>query len=396
MKNKFYKYFFQEFLSLLTLIILSLACVVWAVQAVNFLDLVTEGGHSFRLYFSYTILSLPKIIARLLPFSFLIALILTILKFEKDNELIILWTSGLNKIKIVNLVLLISILVTLFQLIMSSTISPRALYMSRGIIKNSDLSFFPSLVKEKKFNDTVKGLTIFVESKKKNNLKNIFLRDDSDDLESSTIIAKSGYVIKKGGYDFLILFDGIIQKEKVKNNGIKESKISTINFTKTEINLSKYAAHTITHPKIQERTSIALFACLIKFNNSILILSSFSLNDWASENCYYWTDEQDMKKNAHEYLNELNRRFILPFYIPLIALISSFLLSSKRESKNSLLRLFCFVTGILIIIFAEISLRSANNSKTLLYVFYTFPLAFGILNYLILLKIFAFESLKKQ
>ena len=393
MKNKFYKYFFQEFLSLLTLIILSLACVVWAVQAVNFLDLVTEGGHSFRLYFSYTILSLPKIIARLLPFSFLIALILTILKFEKDNELIILWTSGLNKIKIVNLVLLISILVTLFQLIMSSTISPRALYMSRGIIKNSDLSFFPSLVKEKKFNDTVKGLTIFVESKKKNNLKNIFLRDDSGDLESSTIIAKSGYVIKKDGYDFLILFDGIVQKEKVKNNGVKESKISTINFTKTEINLSRYAAHTITHPKIQERTSLALFACLVKFTNSIL--PSFNLNDWATENCYYWTDEADMKRNANEYLNELNRRFVLPFYIPLVGLISCFLLSSKRENKNSLLRLSCFVTGILIIIFAEISLRSANNSTTLLYVFYTFPLAFGILNYLILLKIFAFESLKK-
>ena len=145
MKNKFYKYFFKEFLSLLTLIILSLACVVWAVQAVNFLDLVTEGGHSFNLYFSYTILGFPKIIARLLPFAFLIALWTTIIKFEKDNELIILWTSGLNKIKIVNLILLISILVTLFQLIMSSTISPKSLFMSRGIIKNSDLSFFPSL-----------------------------------------------------------------------------------------------------------------------------------------------------------------------------------------------------------------------------------------------------------
>ena len=393
MKNKFYKYFFQEFLSLLTLIILSLSCVVWAVQAVNFLDLVTEGGHSFKLYFSYIILGLPKIISRLLPFTFLVALIFTIIKFEKDNELIILWTSGLNKIKIVNLILLISILVTLFQLIMSSAISPQALYMSRGIIKNSDLSFFPSLVKEKKFNDTVKGLTIFVESKKNNNLKNIFLRDDSDGSTSSTIIAKSGYVIKKGGYDFLILFDGIVQKEKVKNNEFEENKISTINFTKTEINLSKYAAHTITHPKIQERTSMALLACLIKFTTSIL--PNFNLNDWASKNCYYWTDEEDMKRNANEYLNELNRRFILPFYIPLIGLISCFLLSSKRENKNSLLRLSCFLTGVLIIIFAEISLRSANTSTTLLYTFYIFPLAFGILNYLILLKIFAFENLKK-
>ena len=176
MKNKFYKYFFQEFLSLLTLIILSLACVVWAVQAVNFLDLVTEGGHSFNLYFSYTILGFPKIIARLLPFAFLIALWVTIIKFEKDNELIILWTSGLNKIKIVHLILLISILVTLFQLIMSSTISPKSLFMSRGIIKNSDLSFFPSLVKEKKFNDTVKGLTIFVDKKNVDGVyENIFI-----------------------------------------------------------------------------------------------------------------------------------------------------------------------------------------------------------------------------
>ena len=393
MKNKFYKYFFQEFLSLLTLIILSLACVVWAVQAVNFLDLVTEGGHSFGLYFSYTILRLPKIISSLLPFSFLIALIITIIKFEQDNELIILWTSGLNKIKIVNLILLISILITLFQLIMSSTISPQALYMSRGIIKNSDLSFFPSIVKEKKFNDTVKGLTIFVESKKNNNLKNIFLRDDSNDSESSTIIAKNGYVIKKGGYDFLILFDGIVQKEKIKNNEFEENKISTINFTKTEINLSKYAAHTITHPKVQERSSLALLACLIKFATSTL--ANFNLNDWASQNCYYWTDEEDMKRNVNEYLNELNRRFVLPFYIPLIGLISCFLLSSKKENKNSLLRLLCFVTGVLIIIFAEISLRSADNSKTLLYTFYIFPLVLGIFNYLILLKIFAFENLKK-
>jgi len=276
---------------------------------------------------------------------------------------------------------------------MSSIISPKSLFMSRGIIKNSELSFFPSLVKEKKFNDTVKGLTIFVESKKNNNLKNIFLRDDSSGKESSTIIAKSGYVIKKTGDDFLILFDGMIQKEKVKNGEFEENKISTINFTKTEINLSKYAANTISHPKIQERPSRSLLACLIKF--TVSIFPSLDLNDWASENCYYWTGEKDMERNVNEYLNELNRRFILPFYIPLIALISCFLLSSKKENKNSLLRLFCFVTGVLIIIFAEISLRSSNNSKTLLYVFYTFPLAFGILNYLILLRIFAFESVKK-
>ena len=40
------------------------------------------------------------------------------------------------------------------------------------------------------------------------------------------------------------------------------------------------------------------------------------------------------ERGRNEYLNELNRRFILPFYIPLIALSSCFLLSSFHEKRT--------------------------------------------------------------
>ena len=43
---------------------------------------------------------------------------------EKENELIILWTSGLNKITLVNLVFKISILITIFQLFLSLIVNP--------------------------------------------------------------------------------------------------------------------------------------------------------------------------------------------------------------------------------------------------------------------------------
>ena len=393
MKNKFYKYFFQEFLSLLTLIILSLTCIMWTIQAVNYLDLVTEDGHSFALYFSYSVFGIPKIFVRLLPFSFLVALIITIVKFEKDNELIILWTSGINKLKIVHLILLISISISLFQLLIGSIISPQALFISRGFLKSSELSFFPTLVKEKKFNDTVEGLTIFIESKKNNELKNIFLRDDSSPEDSSTIIAKSGSIIKKGNSNILILYNGIIQKEKVKHLSQSKTKINTINFSKTEINLSKYTTKTVTHPKIQERSSLALIGCLAKHGE--FFSSYFHLKNLLSDKCSYWADEENKRKIIIEYFNELNRRFILPFYIPLVALICCYLLSSKKEGKNFLLKYSCFLLGILILIFAEICMRSSTNSRILLYSFYVFPIIFGLLNYLILLKIFKFENLKK-
>ena len=114
MKNKIYSYFFHEFIRYFTVSLFALVVVIWTIQSVNLLDLVTDDGHAFTVYFTYSILSLPKILTKLIPFSFLIAVILTILKLERDNELIILWTSGLNKIHIVNLIFRISILITFY------------------------------------------------------------------------------------------------------------------------------------------------------------------------------------------------------------------------------------------------------------------------------------------
>ena len=45
--------------------ILAIFCtgiIIWVVQAVNFLDIISEDGHGFGIYFFYTILNLPKII----------------------------------------------------------------------------------------------------------------------------------------------------------------------------------------------------------------------------------------------------------------------------------------------------------------------------------------------
>ena len=41
--------------------IISLTLIVWVIQAVNYLDFVSEDGHSFKVYFMYSLLSLPKI-----------------------------------------------------------------------------------------------------------------------------------------------------------------------------------------------------------------------------------------------------------------------------------------------------------------------------------------------
>ena len=107
LSNKIYKHFFIELSKYFFITLFTFSAIVWTVQAVNFLDLVVEDGHALSVYLGYSFLNVPKILTKFIPLSFLIALVLTILKFENENELIILWTAGVNKIKLVNLFFLV-------------------------------------------------------------------------------------------------------------------------------------------------------------------------------------------------------------------------------------------------------------------------------------------------
>ena len=180
LSNKIYKHFFLELSKYFFITLFTFTAIVWTVQAVNFLDLVVEDGHALSVYLGYSLLNIPKILTKFIPLSFLISLVLAIIKFENENEFIILWTAGVNKIKLVNFFSKISLLVTLFQLFLASIINPNILNYSRSLIKSSNLDFISSMVKTNQFNDTVPGLTIFVEEKNEDgNMKNIFIRDES-------------------------------------------------------------------------------------------------------------------------------------------------------------------------------------------------------------------------
>ena len=70
MKKTIYKYIFYEFTRYFTTTLFALSAIVWAVQAVNFLDLVTEDGHAFAIYFLYSLLTLLPYFLFLFCYSF--------------------------------------------------------------------------------------------------------------------------------------------------------------------------------------------------------------------------------------------------------------------------------------------------------------------------------------
>ena len=270
LSNKIYKHFFLELSKYFFIVLFTFTAIVWAVQAVNYLDLIVDDGHAVTIYLGYSLLNISKILTKFIPLSFLLALFLTILKLEDESEFMILWTAGLNKIRVVNFFLCVSFIVTFIQITLASFINPEVLNYSRSLIRSSNLDFISSMIKTNQFNDTVEGLTIYVEEKDENDLmKNIFIRDDKKVLKgldspkdsgNITIFAEKGK-IEKRDKSYLALENGVIQTEN------KSKEIQSINFKKTNLLLQGMKTKSITQPKLQETSTIKLFDCL--FSRSI-------------------------------------------------------------------------------------------------------------------------------
>ncbi len=334
MKKLIFKNILSEILVFLLLALFSLTIIIWVIQAVNYLDLVSEDGHSFNIYFKYSILSIPKILSRILLFVLFVSIFFVITKYEENNEILIFWTNGIKKIDLINAVLKLSILLILAQLILNSFVVPKSLDLGRKYIRGSGIEMFPSLLKEKKFIDIVSDLTMFIDVKKnKGEFENIFLKDKFNEDNSRIIIAKKGNIISKNNLYYLVLENGKMLNLEKKNTNI-------IEFKKSEINLSTYSTKTTTFPKIQEIDSKELINCLDTYYNY--------------KETYIKPNFECSETSINPVIKELFKRFIKPLYIFLITLVATSVVLKSKDEKNYLkYKYFMFFLGIVIIVLSE-------------------------------------------
>jgi lipopolysaccharide export system permease protein len=350
MKKLIFKKFAKDIFQFFLLVSISISLIVWVIQAVNFLDIVTEDGHGFRVYFLYTLLSLPKIFSKILPFIYFVSIFYIILKYENNNELIIFWTIGIKKLDFVNILLKFSILYLILQLLFTTFIVPNTLDKARSYIRSSNVDLYSSIIQEKKFIDAVKDLTIFVEEKNNNGeLKNIFLKEKIGENEYQVIFSKKGLIQTKNNKSTLLLLDG-----RIINNSNENT--NSFEFSETELNLSKFSTHTTTHPKIQEITTYDVIACIVRIKN---FSSSFVVNKFKTNKSLINCQLDNIKIS----FQEIFKRIILPFYLPVLTLIASLIIiKSKDDYEFFKYKFGLFILGVMTIIISEVSIRYSSSN----------------------------------
>ena len=346
MKKILFRKLLYDYIKFFSVALFCTSIVIWVFQAVNYLDIMIEDGRGYWVYIKFSLLNFPKIVSKLYPFVLFFSIFYVTVNYELNNELIIYWNFGIHKIQIINFILKYSIILFLIQVILTSIIVPKSQDLARSFLRTSSVNFFDNFIKPQKFNDTIKGVTIYTDKKDENgNLKNLYIKKELKDNQFQITYAKQGEFKLIRNIPILVLYNGATITSK-------DGEVTNISFSKSDFSLSNIETNTTTYKKTQELSSIKLIKCIEGFYK--YKKTEFDLKNKYIENCSL--------QNIDNIFKEFYKRYFIPLYIPILSLIPFLLITSSKENiKYNRLRLFTFLIGLIIVIFSETTIRLITN-----------------------------------
>ena len=343
MKKIIYRKIGKDCIRFFLLSTFTISVIIWVLQAVNYLDFVIEDGHGFLVYFNYTLLNFPKIFSRIFPLAIFLSFTYILLKYESKNELVIFWNFGIKKISFINFFIKLSFAFVLLNLLLNAVITPTSQNKARSFLRTSELDFFESILKPKKFIDIVTNLTIYFDQKtEEGDLKNIFLKEISNKNSSQITFAKIGRLELRDNKKFITLYNG-----KTINN--KDGKISEFQFSKTDYNITRFGTKSTVTKKTQENSTKDLINC-------VLVLKVIKETVQRQELEKYYKSRNCGFENLENINKELYSRLIKPLYTTFLVTISLLIiLKSKDDYTFRFYKFKIYLFGFLFIIFLESS-----------------------------------------
>ena len=168
----------------------------------------------------------------------------------------------------------------------------------------------------------------------------------------------------------------------------KEDNQNIIDFSKFNLDLSKFQSNTISNPKTQEMSSMNLFRCVNKMHYYFMENDEIKINKSFFPGC----DVKIFKAIFEEF----NKRFFSPIFTLNIGLIASLILNINKQNNNYRKKYFFkFSLGVVIIFLAEITLKHLNTSITMIGLYLLIPLAIFLLIYSYLLSVYRLKLNQK-
>jgi len=331
----------------------SLVGVVWIIQALKGVDIITTKGQTLYAYFALTSLAVPMLIMAVIPLALLIATVHTINTLNANTELVVINASGASSLVIAKPLLALALVCSLVAGSVGHFISPMSLVSLKKYSTKMKADLVSIILREGSFNQVERGLTFHVAKRGEGGLlQGILIADDRDANTSIIYSASKGIVTREDGNAYLLLQDGEIQQSNLNNGSVTIIKYQSYVFDLSS--LSGKTRKIILRPK--ERTTPDLL--------------SPDPNDK-----YYQKSPGRYRSQIHERFSEM----LWPFAYVLVILAFAGQARSSRQSYGASIG-----TAIIMVMIARgMAFSAVSASKTdpnaviMIYLLPIFCMAFG-------------------
>ncbi len=212
--------------------------IVWTIQALTKVNLVTDSGQSTGAFLFLATLLLPAIIPIVLPFAVLIATTNSLNGLNIDSELTVIHAAGAPRSSVFKPILFVALVASFFTVLSGSLIEPYARQKARSLVAEARADLITLVIQEGAFKKIDDNIYMQVAKRLPNGLLGgLFIADSRDQKSDLTYYAREGAVVRDADNSLLVMKDGEIHSRNVSNG-----QLSVIRFSSYAFDLSQFTA----------------------------------------------------------------------------------------------------------------------------------------------------------
>lgn len=211
--KKLTSYIFGQLFFTVIAIILVLSSIMWLVQSLRYVELISNKGIPVLLFLKMLIYLFPNIFVITIPIAILLGILFIYNKLITDHELVVMQAAGVSQRQLIRPVLLLAGVFTVLLYFLTLYFLPFSFRKHRDMILLLKQESLTSLISDGQFS-TFKTYTVYAHRKdNKGQFFGVLLFDASQADKSVFFMAEKGILVNKGSGGYLLLINGSRQEQ---------------------------------------------------------------------------------------------------------------------------------------------------------------------------------------
>ncbi len=191
---------------------LLLILVYWVNRAVRLFDQLIADGQTLGVFLTLSTLTLPTIIRIILPIATFAAAIYVTNRMTSESELVVVQATGYSSFRIARPIAYFGLIVTaLMALLLHYLVPVSTTELNKRQAEIAE-NATARLLREGQFLTPTDGVTFYIrEVTNEGELRDIFLSDSRNPLETVTYTATSAFIVRTEAGPQLVMVDGMAQ-----------------------------------------------------------------------------------------------------------------------------------------------------------------------------------------